>query len=236
MNKDVQVNPNLEILIPIADALGELRELLVFVGGCATGLLVTTQRAQIMRPTKDVDVVVQVATLAEYHAMEKAVKARGFKHDISQDAPICRWVRNGVMLDLMPSEAGILGFHNYWYPLACRTASRVNLTENMEINLIAAPVFIATKLEAFHDRGKADYLASHDLEDLITVIDGRAELIQEIRLADDELKNYLSAEMTKLLSDRAFQLAMPGHLPSDAASQARLPELMHRIRTIAQLN
>ena len=148
------VNPNLEILILVADALGELREELVFVGGCATGLLLTAQRAQSIRPTNDVDVVVQVATLADYHAMEKAVAARGFKHDVSPDAPICRWVKQDVILDLMPSAAGILGFHNCWYPLACRTAVRVKLTENINIRLIAAPEFIATKLEAFHGARK----------------------------------------------------------------------------------
>lgn len=228
-------DPNLAILIPIAKALSELRKSLVFVGGCVTGLLLTTQRAQTIRTTKDVDVVVKVVTLADYHAMERAVEARGFKHDISPEAPICRWTRNGVMLDLMPSEPGILGFHNRWYPLAFRTAEWINLPGNIEIKLITAPAFIATKLLAFRGRGNNDYLASHDLEDVITVIDGREELLEEIRNSDSELKKYIVGEITTLLKDSEFQLAMPGHLPGDAASQARLPELTRRLSTIAQL-
>ena len=83
-------------------------------------------------------------------------------------------------------------------------------------------------------RGNADYLASHDLEDLITVIDGRAGSLEEMKLADNELKKYLAEEMTKLLSDRAFQSARSGHLPGDSASQARLPILMQRIHALAQ--
>ncbi len=228
-------DPNLAILVPIAQALGDLCESLVFVGGCATGLLLTAQRAQAIRPTQDVDVVVRVVSAVDYHAMERAIEAREFKHDLSPEAPICRWVWKGVMLDLMPSEPGILGFHNRWYPLAVTTATRVRLPGGMEIPVITAPLFVATKFEAFHGRGKSDYLASHDLEDLITVIDGRQELIPEIQGSNDELRHYIAAEMTKLLEKSDFQLALPGHFPGDAASQARVPELLRRMRLIAQL-
>jgi predicted nucleotidyltransferase len=228
-------DPNLAILVPIAQALGDLCESLVFVGGCATGLLLTAQRAQAIRATQDVDVVVRAISAVEYRAMERAIESRGFKHDLSPEAPICRWVWNGVMLDLMPSEPGILGFHNRWYPLAVKTATKVRLPDGREISVITAPLFVATKFEAFHGRGKSDYLASHDLEDLITVIDGRQELIVEIQNSDNELRHYLAAEMNKLLEESDFQLAMPGHFPGDAASQARLPELLRRMRLIAQL-
>ncbi|MFZ3040810.1 MAG: hypothetical protein WA108_03295 [Thiobacillus sp.] len=101
-------DPNLPILMLIAKSLGDLCDSLVFVGGCATGLLLTTPRAQAIRATQDVDVVVHALSTADYHAIEKAVEARGFKHDLSPEAPICRWVLQGVALDLMPSQPGIL--------------------------------------------------------------------------------------------------------------------------------
>jgi hypothetical protein len=141
----------------------------------------------------------------------------------------------GVALDLMPSEPGILAFHNRWYPLAVKTASKVVLPNDKEIRLITAPVFIATKIEAFHGRGGADFLASHDLEDIITVIDGRPELLQEIEQADDELRGYIANEIRDLLENEGFLVALPGHLPGDAASQARLPELTRRMRAIGSL-
>lgn len=99
-------DPNLAILVPIAQALGDLCESLVFVGGCATGLLLTAQRAQAIRATQDVDVIVRAVSIADYHAMERAIESRGFKHDLSPEAPICRWVLDGVLLDLIPSEPG----------------------------------------------------------------------------------------------------------------------------------
>jgi len=228
-------DPNLTILIHVAEALGELCESLVFVGGCAIGLLVTAQRAQTMRPTNDVDVVTHVVTVSDYYAVEKAIESRGFRHDISPGAPICRWIYNDVLMDLMPSEPGILGFHNRWYPLVVKTASSVELQGGMNIRLINAPLFIASKFEAFHGRGNNDYLASHDLEDLITVIDGRKELIEEIQLSDSDVRCYLATALKDMLGRHEFVSALPGQLPGDAASQARLPELLRRMRSIAHL-
>jgi hypothetical protein len=88
VSKDAHLNdPNLPYLILMTQALGDLCDSLVFVGGCATGLLLTTPRAQAIRPTQDVDVVVHVVSTAGYHAMEKEVESRGFKHDLSPEAP-----------------------------------------------------------------------------------------------------------------------------------------------------
>lgn len=229
-------DPNLPILSLIAKSLGDLCESLVFVGGCATGLLLTAPRAQAIRATQDVDVVVHAISTADYHAMEKAVESRGFKHDLSPEAPICRWLLQGVALDLMPSQPGILGFHNRWYPLAIETAAQISLPNGMDIRLITAPVFVATKFEAFHGRGNNDYLASHDLEDIITVVDGRPELMPEIDRVHGELRRYIAAEINTLLEDRNFLTALAGHLPGDAASQARLPELIRRMRTIGNMH
>lgn len=102
------------------------------------------------------------------------------------------------------------------------------------IRLITAPVFIATKFEAFADRGKGDYLFSHDLGDLISVIDGRDELVGECRDLDQELKSYLRDWMRRLLATPAFLEALPGHLPGDAASQARLPDLIDKLSLLAE--
>ena len=228
-------DPNFAILSLAANALGELCDAMVFVGGCATGLLVTAVRAQPIRATQDVDVIVHAATARQYHAMEAAVAARGFSHDVSPDAPICRWVRSGLKLDLMPSEAGVLGFHNRWYPLAMETAERVQLPAGREIRLISPPVFIATKLEAFRGRGSRDYLASHDMEDIITVVDGRSELIEETRRAGEPLRRYLSEQFTGLVNTNDFLDSVPGHLPADGASQQRVPEVIRRLRDLARL-
>jgi hypothetical protein len=52
-------NPNLEILTTAVEQLGELVDELVFLGGCATGLLITDPAAPPIRITRDVDAIVQ---------------------------------------------------------------------------------------------------------------------------------------------------------------------------------
>jgi len=232
-------NPNLAILELVAQALGPVCESVIFVGGCATGLLLTQERPDRIRVTEDVDIVAQALTVHDYHAIEKQVRAQGFSNDMRPDAPICRWVYKSVTLDLMPTVKEILGFANRWYPLALETAQPVVLPSGVIIQLIAAPVFIGTKLEAFKDRGrhangKPDYLGSHDLEDIITVADRRPELLDECRAAAPELRTYLAAEFTKLFSDSEFEQALSGHLPGDAFSQQRVKPLAKTLRELAK--
>lgn len=222
------------MLLRVAQALGDLRNDLVFVGGSVTGLLLTAVRAQSIRPTDDVDMVVQATTAREYHEMEKQLQARGFVHDVSVDAPICRWRLQELIVDLMPSGDGVLSFHNRWYPMAMQTAQPLQLDADIIIRLIAAPVFVATKFEAFHGRGKRDFLMSHDLEDIVTVVDGRDELVDEVFAFPDELQEYLASHIHDLLATPDFLDALAGHLPGDMASQARLPALMSKLRKLAQ--
>src|SRR5690606_2369652 len=98
----------------------------------------------------------------------------------------CRWTGAGAVLDVMPSGPGILSFDNRWYSLAARTAGVVRLPGGPVIRLIAAPAFLATKLEALKDRGKGDYLFSHDLEDIVTVVDGRPSIVEEMNAAEPD--------------------------------------------------
>ena len=234
-------NPNLAILELVAQALGPVCDSVIFVGGCATGLLLTRERPDRIRITEDVDIVAQALTVHDYHDIEKQVRAQGFTNDMRPDAPICRWVYKGVTLDLMPTVKDILGFANRWYPLALDTAETVVLPSGTFIRLITAPVFIGTKLEAFKDRGKhvsgkPDYLGSHDLEDIITVADRRPELLAECRAASPELRAYMGAEFTALFSDPEFEQALSGHLPGDAFSQQRAKPLAKTLRELSKLS
>jgi predicted nucleotidyltransferase len=132
----------------------------------------------------------------------------------------------------MPTEPSILGFTNRWYRPALEHAGKVKMGE-YEIRLITGPYFLATKLDAFHGRGRNDYRMSRDLEDIVTVLDGRPEIIAEEQQADPELQKYLSEEFSALLADRDFLEALPGHLLPDAASQQRIRIVVDRIQQIA---
>lgn len=225
---------NLELLRVVAEHLGALREKVVFVGGAATGLLVTDPAAPTPRPTKDVDVIVEVASRAEYNtALRNQLLDLGFTEDTDEGAPLCRWVVAGVKVDVMPTAEGILGFTNRWYAPAIRHAVEHQLPGGPKILLTTAPLFLATKLEAFRGRGAGDYQASHDLEDLIAVADGRPGLEAEVAAAPPELRQYLATAAGELLDAAEFRDALPGHLPGDAASQARVPALLGRLAFLA---
>jgi hypothetical protein len=154
---------------------------------------------------------------------------------MSEDAPSCRWLINGIEVDVMPTQEDILGFSNRWYLPAIENANYVELENELVIKLVTPPYFLATKIEAFKGRGKGDYMASHDMEDIITVLDGRREIVDEIKSSSDELKTFVSTTFRPFLTDRNFLDAVPGHLLPDSASQARLPLLIKLLEEIANL-
>ncbi|WP_428605005.1 hypothetical protein [Sedimenticola sp.] len=183
-------NPNLEIIELAVTRLGALAEEMVFVGGCATGLLITDVAAPPIRVTRDVDTIVQVATLAEYLQLSDRLRQLGFREDTSEGAPLCRWITQGVILDVMPTDGSILGFSNRWYAQAVEHAVRMALPSGKSIRMVSAPYFLISKLEAFDGRGQGDYLMSHDIEDVVAVLDGRSELIDEVAAVDPLLIRY----------------------------------------------
>ena len=214
-------NPNLEILMMAVDQLGDLSDKMVFLGGCATGLLITDNAAPPIRITKDVDAIVQVYSRGEYYRLSEKLKKKGFSEDTSDGAPLCRWIAKGVVLDVMPTDENILGFSNRWYESAVQEANRFQLPNGNEINLVSPAYFIITKLEAFEGRGKGDYMLSHDIEDIIAVLDGRPELLNEIKDSDRGLAKELKARINDFLGDRKFIDSVYGHMPGDDVSQVR---------------
>ncbi|WP_161965928.1 hypothetical protein [Steroidobacter cummioxidans] len=226
-------DPNVAKLQLVAHALGPLREQVVFVGGCAVGLLITDQAAAPVRATLDVDLVVSVAALSAYHGIEKELSRLGFKRDMAAEAPICRWRYRGLEVDVMPADPGILGFSNRWYPLAVSSATPFRLPDGEYIRLIAAPVFVATKFEAHADRGASDLLASHDLEDIVNVIDGRPGLLNEIAASPGELREYLARRCRDLLATPLFADYLPGLIASGDDQVDRAQLVHERIQTIA---
>ncbi len=230
-------DPNVALLEVVAERLGaDLRDEMVFVGGAVAGLLITDPAMPAIRPTEDVDLLCQAVVLGDYHRVEQALRARGFVQDMRPQAPICRWQVGSVVVDVMPPLEEILGFANRWYPLALETAVAGALPSGRPIRLITAPVFLATKLEAFDGRGQGDFLFSHDLGDLLAVVDGRDALLEECRNSSQDLISYLAKRFQGLLAQPAFMDAMPGHLPGDAANQERLPALLEKLRSLAGLH
>lgn len=228
-------NPNIQILERAAERLEELVEELVFLGGCATGLLITDPAAPPIRVTRDVDVITELATLSEYHHLSKRLRRKGFSEDQSPDAPICRWLAPGLILDVMPTDEKILGFGNEWYRPALTAAKETPLPSGQKIRMVTAPYFLATKLLAFDGRGNCDFVMSHDIEDFVAVLDGRPTLPQEVAHSDARLRNFLVKRLTNLLTKDEFLNALPGHVQDASTSPERSAVVLEKIREISAL-
>jgi hypothetical protein len=150
-------NPNLELLTDAAKLLEPLLDELVFVGGCATALLITDKAAAYVRPTFDVDAIAEISSYAEYTEFSERLKKIGFQEDTSEGAPLCRWRQKTTTLDVMPINPKILGFSNSWYRPAMDNAEERELEKGLKIRLVAPAYFCASKLEAFAGRGNSDY-------------------------------------------------------------------------------
>jgi hypothetical protein len=228
---------HIEMIKQVAERLGPLRPKVVFLGGSATGFHITDKAEPEIRATKDVDIIVEVASRVDFHQLEKTLRELGFIQKMQKDDPICRWYINDVIVDVMPTDENILGFSNRWYLPAIKNSATIELEPNLEIQIATAPYFLGTKIDAFFGRGKGDYLASHDMEDIINLINGRVEILEDIRNSDPDLKDFIIKSLQVFWEDEFFLEALPGHLLPDQASQGRRSIILERIKKIvAQRN
>jgi predicted nucleotidyltransferase len=202
-----------EMLKAVAVALGdELRARLVFVGGCTTALYITDPiTLEGVRATDDVDLIVDLAGFAEWAGLMDRLRERGFV-EAADDHVICRMKLGDLKVDFMPDDAAILGFSNRWYAKGVETAVPAMLEEALEIRHLTPPLFIATKLEAYRGRGGGDLIGSRDAEDILLLVDGREELVEEIAAAAPEVRIYIDEQITDLLADPNFEHFLQGNV------------------------
>ncbi len=224
-----------ELLREVVRALGPFADELVFVGGAITWLLVTDP-ATTTRSTVDVDAIVAARTKREYYLALAPLRARGFEEDQREGAPLCRWRRDDLVLDVMPEAEDVLGFANRWYSAARETARVLRLDDHLAVRVVTAPCFVATKFDAFDGRGNRDWAVSKDLEDILVVADGREELLDELRASEPALQAFVAQWCRRLLDAHGRGDVLYGYFPGDAASQERCEEvIVPRLQAMASL-
>ena len=171
---------NIERIKTVAEKIKPLIDKVAFLGGATTGLLITDPAAAEIRPTLDVDIIIEIISRGEYYKLEETLRSLGFDQSMKKDDPICRWLINDIIIDIMPTNEKILGFSNQWYSEALKNSVYMEIEKNISVRIVTAPYFMATKIEAFYGRGNNDFFLSHDMEDMISVIDSRKELLEEI--------------------------------------------------------
>lgn len=227
-----QKQANLKMLEAVATQLGPLCQEFVFLGGCTTALFITDLASPDVRYTLDVDCIVDVLSLNEYYQVENKLIQQGFKKSL-EDEVICRWHYDSIILDVMPTDENILGFGNRWYKSAIAHAIEYHLSSQTTIKVLTAAYFLATKLEALRTRGKMDFMASHDFEDIISVLDGRSAIVEEIILSEYDLKDYLKKYFSDMLDDRKFHDALPGHfIQYGNLAEDRIQLLLNKLKQL----
>jgi len=182
---------NIEMLQQVAFGLGDLRDDMVFVGGAVTELYADDPAASDIRPTIDVDCVVELGTRKAYYELEEDLRKRMFANDMTQGAPICRWIYDGILVDIMPINSVILGFGNKWYKPGVDRKIAKTLPDGSFIYVFSVEYFLAAKFEALIGRGGKDLRLSHDFEDIVYVLDNCLEIEEIISISEDyELLNY----------------------------------------------
>jgi hypothetical protein len=206
-----------------------------FVGGAVMCLLVDHPEAMEFRRTKDVDVIVGITTYLEFAALEQRLRKEGFQHDTSGGAPICRWIVDGCRVDIMPQAPASLGMNTRWFPEVLRDSVVVDLGHGQVAKVVTPALFLATKLEAFNDRGKNDLYGSHDLEDIVTLVGGRENIVRDVAEAPSEIKRFVSNRFAAILSHADFQDALVGHVPFLVGDTTLRATVAERFRGIVNL-
>lgn len=208
---------NRALLCEVARAFGDLLDQVVFLGGATTSLLVDEGAEANARKTDDVDVIADLLTTADYYHFAEQLRARGFREDQSDGAPLCRWKVQSqsvtYTVDVMPCTAEVLGFANQWYPEALKHTTPHLLEDGCQIDVVQPLYFLATKFEAYHGRFEGDYY-SRDIEDIVFVIEHRKNLAVELLDASGDLRDYLKHEFENL-NNPEFRNVLPGLLDNE---------------------
>ncbi len=226
-NKDV----NLEVLAQVAMGLGDLINQVVFVGGAVVSLYADSEFSDLVRPTYDIDIAVDLLTYSDQVAFQELFTKRGFHPDI-HSSTLVRYHFNNIQVDLMSTMSSVLGESNSWYKPGFDNRMNVVL-EDLAFPILPVDYFLATKFEAFNNRGK-NYYTSKDFEDIVHILNYNESLVDTIRSSELLVQKFLVEEIRKVKSDFSYPLNIEAHL--DYLDKAnRLSFIQDRINQLTQL-
>ena len=221
---------NLALVAQVANGLQELKDKMVFIGGAVISLYTDDPAAEEIRPTSDIDMTINLANYIEWAQMQERLAELGFYPD-PQGQSICSYKYQDIAIDIMPADDSNIGISNIWYKPGFKYLQKIALEDGTSINILPAPYFLATKLEAFKDRGKNDFYGSHDFEDIIYLIDNRTTIVEEILTADEEIRQYIKEELTLIKNHKQADEILAMHI-HPLIREERFKMLMDKIKQI----
>ncbi|MCD4746501.1 MAG: hypothetical protein K8R58_09390 [Bacteroidales bacterium] len=228
------LSTNIDMLQTVANGLEELKDEVVFVGGAVAELYADNPAAFNIRPTKDVDCVIELKSRIEHIRLEEKLRSKGFAHDISEDAPICRMIYQDIKVDVMPTDENILGFSNKWYEEGIENKITKILPDETKIFVFPPEYYLSAKFEAHKGRGGNDLRQSRDFEDIIYILDNCTELLDDIRNANSTVKIYLKEECRNLLKNNNLTEGVESALPYGSGEEGT-DIILELIQSIAEI-
>ena len=220
---------NREATKKVALALGELNKQVVYVGGAIVSLYIDDPAAEDIRPTKDIDLTFQIATYAKLEQLREDLVSRGF-YQSAEDTVTCRFRYEDLLVDVMSTETVGWAPSNPWFKKGFDEALSLDL-DAIVIKVLPLPYFLATKMEAFFDRGIKDVYASHDLEDIVYLFNYTTNISDQILAANKEVKSYLAKALGEIMGNSTVMTAIRGSLYYEQADE-RFQIIQERIQTI----
>jgi len=219
---------NLAVVAEIAEALKDYNQKMVFVGGAVVSLYTDDIAADEIRPTSDIDMTLNAVSLKEWHNIQKDLARLGFHPDPFGHA-ICSYKYKDIPVDIMAAEDSLFGPTNRWYKIGFMDLWKVKV-KTQEINILKAPCYLATKFEAFGNRGK-DYRSSHDMEDIIYILDNRIDIVNEIKKSPQKVRKFIQSELNKMVEQSLLNEVLEAHIHPLVIEQ-RLPLIAKKIAQI----
>lgn len=223
---------HLEILKTTAAELGELCIDLVFLGGATISLYITEPHFVKIRETLDVDCIVEVAHRQDYENIAGKLRAKGFREDMDSGV-LCRFKKGSLILDVMPIDPKILGFTNIWYKEGFENSTSFKIGKR-KIRVLALPYLVASKIEAFKGRGKGAFLYSHDVGDIVTLFDGRANIASDLNEGSESVKKYLLRELGAIHATPSFIDSLEAHISDRLNLSGRKTVILQRLKSFLE--
>lgn len=220
---------NIESLIQVALALGDLNERVAFVGGAVVGLYANDPAADDVRPTKDIDITIEITTLLELEQLRQKLVQKGFRQTV-EDVVTCRFRLEEIIVDVMSTQAVGWAPTNPWFAPGFERLEQVEL-KGIRLNILPLEYFLASKFVAFVDRGKSDPFGSHDFEDIIYILDNRMDLVNIFTGDPDDVSVFLMKHFNRIILDKNMQEAILGNLPYKT-QQGRFKIIMEKLQAI----
>lgn len=222
---------NIAAVAEVAKALKDLKDQMVFIGGSVVSLYTDDPAADEIRPTADIDMTLNVANLSNWSDLQEKLSSLGFHPDPFGHA-IYSYKYKDIPIDIMPAEDGPLGPTNKWYKFGFDNLWPAR-AQDEAIKILPAPCYLATKFEAFNDRGR-DYRTSHDFEDIIYILDNRTTIVEEVKSTNPEIKNFLQTQLSKLEKDISYDEILSAHI-HPLIIEDRAPIVKEKISQISSL-